>query len=156
MSESSYAAHYVAAGLNLESVIFKLSHPRGNGWTMERARRVEQEYRRWLYLNVLFPQTSLVPTEDVDEMWHTHILDTAAYASDCQIMFGKFMHHFPFAGMMGEADMLAHREHAAETGELFLWVFGRQLEGQSAECTNCDAAPFGRPRPDAENLPVHA
>jgi hypothetical protein len=33
----------------------------------------------------------------VDEMWHRHILDTAAYRADCDSLFGRFLDHFPYS-----------------------------------------------------------
>jgi hypothetical protein len=35
------------------------------------------------------------PSQDVDEFWHTHILDTEKYAGDCGSYFGRFIHHHP-------------------------------------------------------------
>ena len=40
-------------------------------------------------------------------MWHRHILDTRAYASDCERIFRNFMHYFPYFGLRGEADAVA-------------------------------------------------
>lgn len=31
----------------------------------------------------------VVPCKIVDEMWHQHILDTAAYREDCESIFGE-------------------------------------------------------------------
>ena len=47
-----------------------------------------------LYLDFEAPH---VPTIDIDLFWHQHILDTRAYAKDCQKVFGQFLHHFQFA-----------------------------------------------------------
>lgn len=39
--------------------------------------------------------TPLVPTREIDEFWHNHILYTREYARDCECIFGKFLHHDP-------------------------------------------------------------
>ncbi len=38
----------------------------------------------------------VIPTGDVDEVWHLHILDTRKYLIDCHEAFGRFIHHTPF------------------------------------------------------------
>jgi hypothetical protein len=35
------------------------------------------------------------PKKLIDELWHKHILDTRAYARDCENWFGNFIHHRP-------------------------------------------------------------
>lgn len=65
------------------------------GWNETMASQAEQEYRRFLYLIKTNPGKSLVPTEEIDEFWHLHILDTAKYAKDCEALFGYFLHHNP-------------------------------------------------------------
>ena len=66
----------------------------GKGWSLDKVEAVEQHYRDFL-LMVATGHTS-VPTKDVDEMWHLHILDTEAYAMDCLAAFGRFIHHRPY------------------------------------------------------------
>lgn len=34
-------------------------------------------------------------TDDIDEFWHLHILDTIQYRSDCHTIFGTFIEHIP-------------------------------------------------------------
>ena len=41
-----------------------------------------------------------MPTSEVDEFWHQHILNTWQYASDCQKLTGGFVHHFPSSGII--------------------------------------------------------
>ena len=65
------------------------------GWNEMIASQAEQGYRRFLYLIKTNPGKSLVPTEEIDEFWHLHILDTAKYAEDCEVLFGYFLHHNP-------------------------------------------------------------
>lgn len=43
---------------------------------------------RLLALRLAYPEVDIVPCRLVDEMWHRHILDTQAYAEDCERIFG--------------------------------------------------------------------
>jgi hypothetical protein len=73
----------------------------GQGWDVDQLDLGEQEYRRFLALHLMYPEMAVVPCGMVDEVWHTHILDTFAYAPDCEKVFGFFLHHVPYFGMRG-------------------------------------------------------
>jgi hypothetical protein len=67
------------------------------GWTPDQACRVEGDYKRFLYAlahkrpdDILSP-----PTQEVDEFWHQHILDTRKYREDCETVFGHYVDHTP-------------------------------------------------------------
>jgi len=64
-------------------------------WDEERVERALREYQQFLALMYWNPETVLVPSEDIDEVWHTHVLSTARYQADCETIFGAFQHHFP-------------------------------------------------------------
>jgi hypothetical protein len=64
-------------------------------WDEERVERALDEYRQFLALMLWHPEAFLVPSEDIDEVWHTHVLHTARYEADCQTIFGRFQHHLP-------------------------------------------------------------
>lgn len=96
----------------------------GRGWTAHHARRVEEEYRRYLALTMLHGAKSVVPSQEVDAFWHYHILDTQAYAEDCDKVFGGFLHHFPYFGMRGAEDAAALSQAYDETLSLYEAEFG--------------------------------
>ncbi len=111
----------------------------GQGWTEAYAGRVELLYRRYLCMLRLFPAGSIVPTKDIDLFWHQHILDTRAYAEDCQRTFGYFVHHFPYFGMRGDDDAQDLRDSFEETKALYAGLFGETYgvpSGQS-DATTC-------------------
>ena len=94
------------------------------GWTLETCHEIEALYRKFLALNVRYPDRKICPTGPVDDFWHAHILDTEAYARACDALFGRFLHHFPYFGMRGPEDR-ADLEHAfAESVDLFIRHFG--------------------------------
>ena|SRR5215831_2915852 len=81
--------------LDLSSVRAKLVEKQG--WSPDQARRVEGDYKRFLYAlahkrkeDILSP-----PSQEVDDFWHQHILDTRKYREDCQAIFGHYVDHTP-------------------------------------------------------------
>jgi hypothetical protein len=113
------------ADLDLEPIKVKLMHEEsGEGWTLQKANAVEFEYRRFLYLMKTFPHEQTAPLFDVDIFWHYHILDTMKYAADCDVVFGYFLHHFPYIGLRGEDDEAAHHRVGERMKELYEATFG--------------------------------
>jgi hypothetical protein len=113
------------AELDLDPIKVKLMHEEsGEGWSLDQANAVEFEYRRFLYLMKLFPYQQTAPLFDVDIFWHYHILDTMKYASDCEHVFGYFLHHFPYIGLRGAADEQAHHRVGERMRELYEATFG--------------------------------
>lgn len=115
----------VHALLDLSGVRAKLADPEeGTGYGMEQLDLMEAEYRKFLALRLIHPDTEIVPCQLVDEIWHQHILDTAAYRADCDALFGDFLDHYPYFGMNGPDDARALEETADETVELYRSAFG--------------------------------
>lgn len=99
---------YLSERLDLTNVRMKLADPEeGKGWTEAEIDVAEQEYRKFLALHLRFPDADIVPCHLVDDIWHQHILDTIAYRSDCDAIFGRFLDHFPYFGMRGDDDARA-------------------------------------------------
>jgi hypothetical protein len=95
-----------------------------HNWAVEFCEEVESLYRRFLALNVRYPDRKICPTGPIDEFWHAHILDTRAYMRDCEILFGYYLHHFPYFGMRGPDDREALEKAFRESVELFIIHFG--------------------------------
>ena len=94
------------------------------GWTSEFCEDVETLYRKFLALNARYPRRKICPTGPIDAFWHAHILDTHAYARDCDLVFGEYLHHFPYFGMRGPEDHAALEQTFRESIELFILYFG--------------------------------
>ena len=90
--------------------------------------RAVHQYRRFLSLKLRHPKANLVPTDDIDLIWHTHILDTENYALDCQKLFGSFLHHYPNFGQFGNETQEGMGEMFNETSELWVKEYGEALE----------------------------
>lgn len=99
--------------------------PEGKSWTPQKADTIEEAYKIFLLMTATVTEYPVVPTLDVDAMWHQHILDTRAYAKDCQNVFGEFLHHFPYFGLRSAAD-------AENLTEAF-----RRTQNDAAEYAKC-------------------
>jgi hypothetical protein len=111
--------------LDLSNVRMKLvDSDEGPGLSSAQVDLMEAEYRKFLALQIMYPDSDIVPCKIVDEMWHRHILDTAAYREDCDAIFGRFLDHFPYFGMRGEEDAQALHDAYAETLDRYRDAFG--------------------------------
>jgi hypothetical protein len=102
--------------LDLESVKVRMMDAElGEGWTREYADSIEAAYK--IYLTMLAKHQEhaeeIMLAKDVDEFWHTHILQTMKYADDCEKVFGTFLHHNPHVGPR-TAQVLEERAALAE------------------------------------------
>lgn len=125
------------AALDLEAVKFKLVREHPHEWNATRADAAEIIYKRFLQLCVMHPEQCIVPTADVDDMWHQHILDTRAYARDCEHALGFFLHHWPYAGLLNHEDALELQANFAATCALYINEFGEPYSAE-ASGTSCD------------------
>jgi hypothetical protein len=83
------------------------------GWTDDEATEAELEYRRFLWLSYQHGGPAGALHSDADKLWHHHILDTQAYAADCNRIFGGYLHHTPGYAVTDEARQ-ATRERGVE------------------------------------------
>jgi len=114
-------------GLDLESVKLRVMDPElGEGWTREYADSIEVAYKNYLTMLVKYQDHAedILLSEDVDEFWHTHILQTMKYMDDCQCTFGNYLHHNPHVGER-TSEVLEKRTVLAEkTRRLYQQEFG--------------------------------
>jgi hypothetical protein len=71
-------------------------------WSAAKADQVEILYKQLLKLKRKHQEIPVPPPHDVDRFWHAHILDTVAYHRDCDVIFGHYLHHWPYFGMGGD------------------------------------------------------
>jgi hypothetical protein len=121
--------------LDLESVKTRLmDRELGEGWTREYADSVEDAYKTFLSMVVKHQDRAeeIMLSKDVDEFWHTHILQTMKYADDCEAVFGKFLHHAPHVGELTSADHERRAALTAKTRELYEREFGGTQNAEAA------------------------
>lgn len=107
------------------------------GWSPEYQEEVEDLYRRFLALNIAYPDRKICPTGPIDEFWHAHILDTRAYERDCDYLFGSYLHHFPYFGMRGPEDYAALQTAFDDSRALFIRHFGTDPCGGETQARGC-------------------
>lgn len=98
------AIHDIQA-LDFTNVINKLVNV--FGWLKEDALSTAKLYQNYLILKIKYGKEHLYlpPSEDIDEFWHNHILDTERYIEDCQRIFGAYLHHYPYLGIDGKTNL---------------------------------------------------
>lgn len=119
------------AEINFGSLKKKLCSPPGEegglGWGTAKADAVETQYRNWLFLRRKYEGESLPPSPDIDQFWHSHILDTRAYHRDCARIFGTYHHHYPYFGARGEQDRAELFRAWRRALELYEGEFGEPI-----------------------------
>lgn len=128
--------------LDLEPIMVKaIDDEEGLGWSLDFTKDVACEYRKFLALCILYPDSPIVPSNFVDDFWHLHILDTHKYETDCARYVGSFLHHFPYFGMRGEADRVNLDRAWAGTLKLYYETFAEvpnaKIWPKSKRCPNC-------------------
>ncbi len=106
--------------LDLTNVMQRLQSPppRGKAWTPEQAKDAEKWYRRFLTITLKHPTEVTAPNEDVDEIWHMHVLDMKQYEEDTTRIFGHVLYHKP---TFGQFDLT---QQFNTTNDLLLQEFG--------------------------------
>lgn len=70
-------------------------------WDAKRLAEAESEYRSFLAVAKATPgQDHHNTSVDMDAVWHSHILHTRQYHTDCAQFFGHYFHHAP-SGTVG-------------------------------------------------------
>jgi len=89
---------------------------RENNWKGSYARNVVQEYKRFVYLAAT-SEKSVTPSDEVDQVWHLHLVYTRHYWGDFTNIIGKPIHHGPTKG--GSVEGQRYREQYRYTLERY-------------------------------------
>lgn len=75
---------------------------RENGWTFDFATRCIDEYKKFIFL-ICISGKSMTPSDQVDQVWHLHLIYTRSYWIDfCQNTLKLEIHHGPTKGGSSE------------------------------------------------------
>lgn len=112
--------------LDFGPLAYKLMHPEDRpGLSFEQSLDAIKKYKGFLFLCFANQGKSLSPSRYIDYVWHAHMADTELYMVQTVMLFGHFLHHFPFFGKRGqadEADLLAAADFTARQAALhFGW-----------------------------------
>lgn len=94
-------------------------------WSLVDAIHCSKLYKNFLILQKKHLPESIVPTRQIDEFWHAHILYTKQYFHDCMNIFGHYLHHQPAAP--GDDDEKLLRDYL-KTKQLYLEEFKQSLD----------------------------
>jgi hypothetical protein len=115
--------------LDLSLIMQKLMEPqpKGMGWSKKEANFFENKYKNFLKLIVKYRgATPIVPTGEIDAVWHQHILFTRSYFADCKSIFGQYLHHNPSDGTKETKNKLTGS--FVETSKLYFLEFGENYQ----------------------------
>jgi hypothetical protein len=93
-------------------------------WLKADAQHCCQLYKNFLWLQKKYAPQAMVPTREIDEFWHNHILFTKNYFDDCLQLFGYYLHHEP-STPSDDPNVLI--EQFLITKELYLSEFSQAL-----------------------------
>lgn len=94
---------------------------RENGWTTEFALRTVAEYKKFIFL-ICIANHPLTPSDQVDQVWHLHLIYTRSYWIDlCKNTLNREIHHGPTKG--GTQERANYKDWYAETQVLYHRVF---------------------------------
>ncbi len=95
---------------------------RENGWSLDKALRAVLEYKRFICL-VALTNAPLTPSDEVDQVWHLHLLYTQSYWHDlCREILGFELHHGPTKG--GQNERVRYGDQYRYTLQRYQEVFG--------------------------------
>ena len=105
-----------------DPIPFSAKLARQNGWTLAYARRVVEEYRRFVFLAVAAGHVA-TPSDAIDQAWHLHLTCTRNYwECFCPQVLGRPLHHEPGDG--SASDDARHAQQYADTLASYRRLFG--------------------------------
>lgn len=77
---------------------------RENNWSIEYTIRTIHEYKKFIYM-LCIAEHSLTPSDQVDQVWHLHLIYTQSYWKEmCQDILKREIHHGPTKGGNTESE----------------------------------------------------
>ena len=85
-------------GNSSASLSFSDRLARDNGWPIKYSLRTIHEYKKFIFL-ICISNEPLTPSDQVDQVWHLHLLYTKDYWENfCEQILSKTIHHGPTEG----------------------------------------------------------
>ena len=95
---------------------------KNHGWTWNYAQRAIAEYKKFAFLTVE-ANHQIVPSDQVDQVWHAHVLLTQSYWEEfCPKILGQKLHHHPARG--GRAERAEFHDLYRQTMVSYRHFFG--------------------------------
>ena len=142
---------------------------KNQGWTLIYAQRAIAEYKKFAFLTVVANHQA-VPSDQVDQVWHSHVLLTQSYWEEfCPKVLGKKLHHHPARGGRAEraefhylyAQTIASYRHFFGSPPTDIWSpldrrFGAELKMQRVSLSEHWVIPKRLPQLNIPKAPVAA
>lgn len=82
--------------VDFSDILAKLAYQ--YGWKQAHAEEICDMYKNFLFLYIKYGQQfPLAPSEEIDEIWHLHILETQNYRHFCDSVCGQYVDHKPMS-----------------------------------------------------------
>lgn len=141
-------------GLDLSPIEADLMNSKNRcGWTRQQVVCAIKRYKTFVFVNYLYPHILLVPTQDIDRVWHSHILHTRKYRQDCEMLFGDFIDHQP-ESELGEEIQQQNLDAAFVQTQALLALFESYFETNS-EAAQVHEAELTQYQPQRESLHLY-
>ncbi|MGD1909738.1 MAG: glycine-rich domain-containing protein [Rivularia sp. (in: cyanobacteria)] len=143
--------------LDLRAVEKKLIS--STGWTLEKTQVAISRYKLFLYIKSVYPTAILVPTQEIDAVWHTHIeVNLLKYIQDSDYLFGYILNHCSAVdGEQNEKTLQIYQQAFSLTKALFEEFFGVGiLENTSSNIAACADIPIDTNPAPCTFLPINA
>lgn len=96
---------------------------RENGWGYDFAIRTVDEYKKFILL-IVCSGHPCTPSDEIDQVWHLHLLYTRSYWTDmCQEILNLDIHHGPTKGVSQRDDF---KNYYSKTKESYVRFFNEQ------------------------------
>lgn len=141
--------------MNFQAIAKKLMFSKG--WTTEKTQVAINRYKLYLYLKSLYPAAIMVPTQEIDSVWHAHIeLNLITYIQDCDYIFGYTLNHCSaIDGEQNEEIHQMYKQAFSTTKTLFEEIFGVDiLENTSVNAAACADIPIDTNPAPCADLPI--
>ena len=119
--------------LDLNAVIERLVYI--DGWSKADALKACEQYKNYLFLRKKYGNSCLLPpSNDIDEVWHAHILHTEDYTTFCLKVFGYFLHHHPHLKQEGiQSQQHLEQLFEEQTQRFYFEEFGEYIHALRTE-----------------------
>lgn len=95
---------------------------RENQWNLEYALKAILEYKKFIFLICISPHP-LTPSDQVDQVWHLHLLYTESYWTEfCNKILKRKINHGPTKG--GSDEKVKFNDWYSKTKDLYKTKFG--------------------------------
>lgn len=113
---SRYDIGYAEAALSFTDRL-----ARDNNWSASFAARAVVEYKKFVYL-AMTGDGPVTPSDEVDQVWHLHLVYTHDYWGEFTQLLGAPLHHGPTPG--GDKAMVGYQSFYAQTKARYEEEFG--------------------------------